>query len=71
MNIQNKITQNTPNYFKIAEECSDKSKPFTLFWNRQESIEGQVNMSSKGEVVFVPKQFFYELLKAYKEKQCR
>ena len=62
--IQCKITKNTPNYFKIREEAP-KNLPFTIFWNRQEVKEGNVNMSSKGEVVMVPKDFFYELLKAY------
>ena len=29
--------------------------------------EGQVNISSLGEVAIIPKQFFYDLLKAYTE----
>lgn len=69
VNIQNKITQNTPNYFKIADDCTDKTKPFCIFWNRQEAVDGKVSMNSKGEVVFVPKDFFYKLLKLYKD-QC-
>ena len=63
-NIQCKITKNTPNYFKIREEAP-KDKAFTIFWNRQEVKDGNVNMSSKGEVVMIPKEFFYELLKAF------
>ena len=65
--VQNKCTKNTPNYFKIQEECPLTDRELVLFWNRQEVKEGQVNMSSKGEVVFVPKDLFYKLLKAYKE----
>lgn len=64
--VQNKCTKNTPNYFQIQEDCPLTDRELVLFWNRQEVKEGQVNMSSRGEVVFVPKKLFYELLKAYK-----
>ena len=64
LNFQLKKTKNTPNYFKIREEAP-KNLPFALVWNRQEVKEGNVNMSSKGEVVMIPKDFFYELLKSY------
>ena len=64
--VQLKCTKNTPNYFKIQEECPLTDRDLVLFWNRQEVKEGQVNMSSRGEVVFVPKDLFYELLKSYK-----
>lgn len=66
MYVQVKCTRNTPSYFKIAEECKYKDRPLCVFWNAQEVKEGDLNMSSKGEVVFVPKDFFYELLKHYK-----
>lgn len=65
MYVQAKCTRNTPNYFKIAEECKYKDRPLCVFWNRQDVKEGELNMSSVGEVVFVPKDFFYELLKHY------
>lgn len=65
INIQCKCTKNTPNYFNISEACTDKSKPFVVFWNKQEVKEGQTNMSSKGEVVMVDKEFFYKLLKNF------
>lgn len=65
MYVQAKCTRNTPNYFKIAEECKYKDRPLCVFWNRQDVKEGDLNMSSVGEVVFVPKDFFYELLKNY------
>lgn len=64
--VQNKCTKNTPNYFKIREECPLHDRELVLFWNRQEVKEGQFNMSSKGEVVFVPKSLFYKMLIAYK-----
>lgn len=63
--LQLKCTSNIPNYFKIREQCPLKDKPFALIWNRQEVKEGQVNMSSVGEVAIIPKEFFYELLKLY------
>lgn len=63
--FQLKCTKNIPSYFKIEEECPYKDRPFCIIWNAQEVKEGQVNMSSKGELVLVPKQFFYELLKHY------
>jgi hypothetical protein len=63
---QVKCTKNTPNYFKIQEECPLTDRDLVLFWNRQEVKDGQVNMSSRGEVVFVPKELFYKLLKSYK-----
>ena len=62
---QAKCTKVTPSYHTIEEGCPLKDKPYVLFWNRQEVKEGQINMSSRGEVVFVPKEFFYKLLKAY------
>lgn len=65
--VQLKCTKNTPNYFKIREECPLTDRDLVLFWNRQEVKEGQVNMSSKGEVVFVPKELFYKLLKYYND----
>ena len=58
--IQLKCTQNTPSYFKIEEECDLKDKPFCLIWNKQEKKE--VNICSVGEVVMIPKSYFYELL---------
>ena len=67
INIQLKKTQNIPSYFKISEECPLKDKPFCLIWNAQKLKEGQINISSLGEVAIIPKQFFYDLLKAYTE----
>jgi hypothetical protein len=60
---QIKCTKNTPAYHTIEEACPYKEKPFVLFWNRQEVKEGQVDMSSAGEIVMIPKEYFYELLK--------
>lgn len=62
---QLKCTTNTPNYFKIRNACPLEDKPFVIMWNRQEVKEGQVNMSSAGELVMIDKNFFYELLKSY------
>ena len=59
---QCKKTRNTPNYFGIEDECPLKDKPFVIFWNKQEVKEGNVNMSSAGEIVMIPKEYFYKLL---------
>ena len=60
---QCKKTKNTPSYFGISDECPLKDKPFVVFWNKQEVKEGNVNMSSAGEVVMIPKDYFYKLLR--------
>ncbi len=60
---QCKKTRNTPNYFGIENDCPLKDKPFVVFWNKQEVKEGNVNMSSAGEIVMIPKEYFYQLLK--------
>lgn len=61
--IQVKKTTNIPSYFKIEGECSRKDRPFVIIWNAQELKKGNKNMTSKGEVVILPKSFFYELIK--------
>lgn len=58
VNIQAKNYANTPNYFGIKEECTDKSKPFLLCWKKN-------TLQSNNVVFFVPEDFFYELLDAY------
>ena len=63
VNIQCKHYSNTPNYFKISNECTDKSKPFCIVWKKSAGEEGV----SPGTVIIIPKQFFYDLLKAYTE----
>ena len=62
-NIQVKITQNTPSYHSIADACPVKDKPLVLIWNRQILKEGNTNITSVGEVVMLPKAYFYELIK--------
>lgn len=51
VNIQCKNTLQTPNYFKIREQCTDKSKPFTLLWKK-----------SGNTIALIPIEFFYKLL---------
>ena len=65
INIQCKKTKPTPNYFKIAKDCPFKDKPFVVFWDKQSLTDDSLNMKSSGEVVLIPKEFFYELLKSY------
>lgn len=60
---QCKKTRNTPNYFGIEQACPLKDKPFVIFWNKQEVKSGNVNMSSAGEVVIIPKDYFYKLIR--------
>lgn len=59
INIQNKYTANTPSYFTIRDMCSDKSKPFVLFWKKATN-DGS---NSPGTIVMCPDWYFYELIK--------
>ena len=58
VNIQVKNYANTPNYFGIREECTDRSKPFTLIWKRN-------TIPTDNTIAIVPVNFFYKLLDAY------
>ena len=58
VNIQVKNYANTPNYFGIREECTDKSKPFILIWKRN-------TIATNNTVAVIPEDFFYKLLEAY------
>ena len=59
--VQLKKTQNTPPYHQISAECPLKDKPLILIWDKQ--VKKQVNICSAGEVVIVPKEEFYKLIK--------
>lgn len=61
--IQTKKTQTTPSVKKINAEVGKIDKPLAIFWNIQEKKEGNVNITSVGEYVIIPKDFFYTLLK--------
>lgn len=61
--IQAKKTQSTPSVKKINSEVGKVDKPLAIFWNIQEKKEGNVNITSAGEYVIIPKDFFYSLLK--------
>ena len=56
--IQCKYTSNTPNYFKIASDCNDKSKPFSVIWKKT----GEDGHNSPGTIVMIPFDFFLNLL---------
>ena len=58
INIQVKNYANTPNYFGIREECTDKSKPFTLIWKRN-------TVQNDNTVAIIPVDFFYKLLDVF------
>lgn len=60
--FQLKKTQTTPSVKKINNEVGKKDLPLCILWNIQEKKE--VNCVSGGEYAIIPKQFFYELLKA-------
>lgn len=61
--IQLKRTIQTPNYLNIREESSVDNEKFVIIWSKQEKKE--VNICSKGEIVLMDKQLFYELIKPY------
>lgn len=58
INIQAKYTQNMPNYFDIRDACTDKTKPFCMFWKKA----GKNGEQSRGTVAVIPVKYFYELL---------
>ena len=62
-NPQLKATINTPDYFGILNSCPFKDKPFVIFWKKIKPTES--TFRSVGEVVMIPKDFFYELIKKY------
>lgn len=61
--IQLKCTQATPAYFKIRDQSSCDPEKFVIIWSKQEKRD--INIISKGEVVMLPKRFFYDLIKKY------
>ena len=63
VNIQAKCTQNLPNYFTIRDACTDKDHPFCLIWKKV----AEDNSISPGTVAILPVNFFYTLLKLYRE----
>ena len=60
---QLKRTSKCPSFFSIESECPLKDKPFVVFWNYQ--IPTEKTFRSGGEIVMLPKAFFYELIKKY------
>ena len=66
--IQTKKTQTTPSVKKINEEVGKIDKPLAIMWNIQQKKEGNVNITSGGEYVIIPKDFFYDLLKCSLKK---
>ena len=61
--FQLKKTKSTPSVKKINQEVGKTDKPLAIMWNIQETREGNVNITSAGEYVIIPKDFFYELIK--------
>ena len=61
--IQLKATMKTPDYFSISKACPLKNKPFIVIWSKIKSTES--TFRSEGEIVMIPKEFFYELIKHY------
>lgn len=60
---QIKNTIKTPDYFGIVKECPLKDKPFVIFWKKTKPTES--TFRSEGEIVMLPKAFFYDLIKHY------
>ena len=63
--VQCKKTQNLPPIKKLNEEVGKKDKPLAIFWNAQELKTGNVNITSQGEYVIIPKTLLYSLLEIY------
>lgn len=59
INIQCKHYANTPSYFTIRDQCSDKSKPFVIIWKKS-AEEGSV---SPGTIAMIPVDLLYNLIK--------
>lgn len=60
---QLKATINTPDYFGIEKECPIKDKPFVIFWKKVQPTDS--TFRAIGEIVMLPKKFFYDLIKKY------
>ena len=65
---QLKATMNTPDYFGISKQCPLKDKPFVIFWKKIKATES--TFRSEGEIVMLPKEFFYKLIQKYDEQLC-
>ena len=61
--IQAKAIMKTPDYFGIEKACPLKDKPFVIFWKKTKATTS--TFRSEGEVVILPKEFFYKLLSKY------
>lgn len=61
--IQAKATMNTPDYFGIEKNCPLKDRPFVIFWKKIKATTS--TFRSEGEVVILPKEFFYKLIQNY------
>lgn len=61
--IQLKKTQTIPQYFKIRSESTVDPSKFVIMWNKQ--VPKTTNVCSAGELVLMPKELFYELIKPY------
>lgn len=64
--IQAKAMQVTPDYFGISDSCPLKDKPFVIFWKKTKATESTIR--AVGEVCMIPADFFYKLLKNYKNE---
>lgn len=63
MYIQCKNSQATPNIEKISKECPKKDRPLVIMWKKQ------LAETKQHDYVMMPKDFFYTLLKSYKENE--
>ena len=58
---QAKNLQNNPSYWNIESECPLKDKPFVVCWKKSDE-QGKA-------LAMVPIEFFYELLKIYRQSK--
>ena len=49
----------------MLSSVGKKDKPLAIFWNAQELKTGNVNITSQGEYVIIPKTLLYSLLEIY------
>lgn len=63
--IQLKRTISTPSYFTIRRESIAPKDKFCIIWNKQKKVGDR--FMSDGEVVMLPKELFYELIRPYSE----
>ncbi len=61
--VQTKKSQKTPDFFAIKDQCPYTDKPFVIFWSKEKKDQTTYKFKTTGEIVMLPKEYFYELIK--------